>query len=81
MALKFDYCECGCKGYEASIGDREYWIYWALKCTDPKPYFLRLGHGFSGRDLGRFDTYELAQEAATKDAEKVLTAMLHKLAL
>lgn len=63
--LKFDYCECGCKGYSASkkiMGETlHYWIYWDLGTR----YILRQGHGSLGRDMGVFDTYD----KAIKDAE------------
>lgn len=61
--LNFEYCECGCKGYSAGVGDNSYWIYWDLKET----YTLIAGHGWCGGPvIGKYSTYEKAIDEATK---------------
>lgn len=63
MALKFEYCECGCKGYSGGSKGMYYWIYWDLE----ESYSLFEGHGYIGRPMGVFHTYEAAIAAANKD--------------
>ena len=66
--MKFQYCECGCKGYSNTSTKDSYWIYWDLKNT----YYAVRGHGFVGRlgnsqDLGKFKTLEEAKTACEND--------------
>jgi len=70
--LKFYYCECGCKGAQASAGPLHYWIYNDLRGT----FTLRQGHGHLGTKLGEFKSHESATWAANDhakvEAEKIV---------
>lgn len=59
--LSFNYCECGCKGYEASAGKLHFWIYWDLGTK----FYLNEGHGSLGRRLGVYGSMEEAKKVAT----------------
>jgi hypothetical protein len=39
--LPWVYCECGCKGWELSLGGRYFWMYWDLG----KKWYLSRQHG------------------------------------
>ena len=60
--LKFEYCECGCKGYSGGISCNNFWIYWDLKNT----YTLNEGHGWIGLLIGKYSSYEDAIKEATR---------------
>lgn len=66
MALKFEYCECGCKGYSAE--GFPYWIFWDLK----DKYYLHLGHGISSMKVGVYSSLKQAEGRATELANKTL---------
>lgn len=71
MALIFEYCECGCKGYQASAAGQHYWIFWDLRGRTKTggPYFLRRGHSWSGTPMGSFPSQEAAEKAAFEEVE------------
>jgi hypothetical protein len=71
MGLSFDYCECGCKGYEASAGSEHFWIFWDLKST----FTLNKGHGWTGTLLGKFATMKEAEAKANEVAFAKLEEM------
>lgn len=73
MALNFKYCECGCKGYEASTGPTlHFWIFWDLE----KSFHLHRGHGwFGGEPMGIYGTMEKAVEVATSIALEDLKSL------
>jgi len=56
--LNWKYCECGCKGYELTIGGRFFWSFYDLKGG----WYLTEGHGGYGTDLGKFKSWEKADE-------------------
>ncbi len=71
MMLKFEYCECGCKGHEATKKGINYWIYQTLQ-DGPKQVILFLGHGFAfGQQLSKHDTFLEAKEAANDHYKQV----------
>lgn len=69
--LDFNYCECGCKGYEASAGKLHFWIYWDLGTN----FYLNEGHGSLGNRLGVFKTMEEAKKRATDRVVEELDAL------
>lgn len=64
--LNFEYCECGCKSYTATLKGLSYTIYWDLKDS----FYLYSGHGFLGTKLGTFYTYEKTIKAAQEHWDK-----------
>ncbi len=60
--LKFEYCECGCKGYSGGTGDNSFWIFWDLK----EKFTLIAGHGCCGVKIDDFVSYQAAVKEATK---------------
>lgn len=60
--LKFEYCECGCKGYEAGTRGNSFWIYWDLKNT----FTLNNGHSWAGTLIKKFSSYGEAVKEATR---------------
>lgn len=60
MTKHFKYCDCGCKGYSANLGDVGFWIYWDLGTV----FMLYRGHGFLGTNLGKFESLEKAEDFA-----------------
>lgn len=69
MALKFEYCECGCKGWAASAGSLHYWITDHGYVDGKKGYAVHNGHGWiSPAIAGGLKSYEEATKAANKHA-------------
>lgn len=64
LKLKFDYCECGCKGHLAIYGNKGFWIFQEMderqKVTNVA---LRRGHAWRGE---RVDDYKTFKEAVNK---------------
>lgn len=53
--LPWEYCECGCKGHELTVGkDCNFW------CFMPEPigkkFVLFAGHGMTGKEIGTYKT-------------------------
>ncbi len=69
--MKFEYCECGCKGYEANAGQLYFWIYWDLK----KSYHLHEGHGWTSPKVGTYPSFKAADAKATDLAKAALKKM------
>jgi len=69
--LDFNYCECGCKGYEASAGHLHFWIYWDLA----ESYHLHRGHGWASPKIKTCSSMEEAVALATEEAKAELVKM------
>lgn len=69
--LNFNYCECGCHGYEASVGNLHLWIFWDLK----ESYHLHRGHGWVSPKIKTCSSMEEAVELATDLARVELEKM------
>lgn len=75
----WQYCECGCHGHSLSLGVVSYWVFIHLRGGPKgKPYALYQGHGFSGKDLGSFSSFEEADTAARAHAVSVLETYKEK---
>lgn len=55
MKVKWEYCECGCKGSQCS----DYWMHNDLKGQ----FYLFDGHGFMGERIGIFKSQKALDEA------------------
>lgn len=65
--LNFEYCECGCHGFEATKKGLSYWIYMQLSVSSKSGkelFHLYRGHGWLGEKLSVHETYEMAKAAA-----------------
>lgn len=64
--IGWEYCECGCKGFTAKLGDINYWT-----CDNLKgEYWLVEGHGHTlGRDMGKYASQEEVDDAVRDDAK------------
>lgn len=71
MALNFEYCECGCKGHEASAGKLHFWIYNDLRGN----YYLHQGHGWMSPKIGQHTSFEAAQRQAMGVVKDELTKL------
>ncbi len=78
MALEFEYCECGCKGWAASAGDHiHYWISDKGDTSGRKGYVLHRGHGWMAPVIeSGLPSYKAAVEAARKDAQAELAKIV-----
>lgn len=79
--MKFEYCECGCRGYFADLGPVGFWIYWDIRPEKQKgkPFQLHEGHGFSSPKIGTYASMADARLEAAQKAKKVLSEMQRKL--
>jgi hypothetical protein len=72
---KWEYCECGCKGY--FVNNTGLWYYWDLR-TNEKTLFI--GHGFIGKNLGTFMTTEQVDNEGVlhilREIEKLKSALV-----
>jgi hypothetical protein len=75
MALEFEYCECGCKGHEATAGSLDFWLFNDLKGK----YTLNKGHGWMGARIGVYKSHEQAVGVATEMAMKEMVKIMEKL--
>lgn len=55
--INWTYCECGCRGFETCIGGTDFWCFLDSRLRQPKPFYLYLGHGFLGTELGNFRNF------------------------
>jgi hypothetical protein len=65
--LKFNYCECGCHGFESKLTG--FWI--AINDSTQ----LHKGHGWTSPKLVEFESFEKAVEHATELAKPILEKM------
>jgi hypothetical protein len=72
--LDFEYCECGCHGFEASAGAVHFWIYWDLD-EHFTGFKLHQGHGWTSPRIGSFPTLGKAKAEANKLARLTLKKM------
>ena len=68
--VEFEYCECGCHGSEATLGNHYVWLFDSLPTKNvsgftPKGFHLYEGHGSFSKLIGEYSTFEEAQKAAT----------------
>jgi hypothetical protein len=69
--MKFEYCECGCKGYECG----NYWIFWDLK----KSYHVHHGHGWIAPKLATCTSMEEAKDVAKAHLKNKINEELKQL--
>jgi hypothetical protein len=76
MKLPWKYCECGCHGWDLSIGGLYFWLFWNLK----DEWTLRTGHGHvGGAEVGVYKSDRGAEQAVRrrlKKAKKELEAVV-----
>lgn len=61
--LKWEYCECGCKGSVFKVGGYSFWLYDTLDGGKDCIY-LGIGHGYVlSKQVGTFSTYTEAEKA------------------
>ena len=72
MALNFTYCECGCHGHEASVGNLHFWLFNDLQGG----FFLHKGHGRYSPRLSSHTSWESATGAANEVAKEELMKLL-----
>lgn len=78
--MRFEYCECGCKGYLARAGNEYYWIYWELNKKVRKPFHLYKGHGYMSPKIGSYPSMADAKLEAVNRAKNTLNEMMQALA-
>ena len=67
--MKFEYCECGCKGWEASAGSLHYWITDHGIVNGKRGYVVHNGHGWMSPVVaGPLASYSESVDAANKHA-------------
>lgn len=71
--LEFEYCECGCHGFESDTTG--FWI----ETNEKKWQGLSKGHGWMSPKIGVFDSFEKAAEHATELAKPMLVEMEEKI--
>jgi hypothetical protein len=69
--LNFEYCECGCKSHVADAGPLSFRLYNDLQGN----YTLYNSHGPFGSVIGRFRSFQAAENKATREARKTLLKM------
>jgi len=69
--LSWEYCECGCKGYDVWLGALYYWLFWDLH-EKKKLFYLHTGHGGHGEHLGKYSSFDAADRAVRKHAKPLL---------
>lgn len=76
MNLKFEYCECGCKGSTWSARSLDLWLYWDLLKNS---WTLHRGHGWLSPEVGSYASRDKAIDAArqliSKEIPKVRKAL------
>lgn len=76
--LNWEYCECGCKGYEISFGTVHYWLFWDIRGNNK--YHLRKGHGFVMSDpIGVYESFDDADRATREHVKPLLGDMRSQL--
>ncbi len=68
--LNWEYCECGCHGYELVGAPIHRWCLLVLDGRD-KPYFLHEGHGYIGRKMGQYSTMKEADDVVVAELEVI----------
>ncbi|MDP2933822.1 MAG: hypothetical protein Q8N81_06890, partial [bacterium] len=71
--IQWEYCECGCHGYELQLGHAYYWMFNDLgEGGSSKPFHLHTGHSGLGEHIGSFSSFKAADRAARERAKGVL---------
>lgn len=79
--LKFNYCECGCRGWSANAGVLAYWVTDRGYADGKKGYVLHEGHGWMAPKIaGPFPSLGEACDAATAHALSTLAKIQSELA-
>jgi hypothetical protein len=75
VTMRFEYCECGCHGSVANVGEMAFTIFDDLKGN----FTLYQGHGRYGIELGKSKDYRALTKIARDKARKVLRRMIKDL--
>ncbi len=72
IGLKWEYCECGCHGHEASKLGKDFWMFNDLGQdssgkidTSKAKFYLNSGHGWMGTKIGVYSSFDEADDVAT----------------
>jgi hypothetical protein len=71
IKLNWEYCECGCKGHDVSVGSLHLWQFDDLK-NGPKSHRLHEGHGWMSPLIGSYASGEDADKAAIERVKEEL---------
>jgi hypothetical protein len=65
--FNWKYCECGCHGFELSVGGQYYWCLDRLDGT----FILNQGHAWMSGSLGEFKSWKEVNNYVKNDLNKI----------
>lgn len=69
--MNWEYCECGCHGHEAHAAGIYFWLFNDLKGN----YTLHRGHGWLSPVIGKYKSWEEAEEKAREILKEALVEL------
>lgn len=71
--IQWEYCECGCHGYELRLGPAYYWMFCDLdRGSSSEQFHLNTGHSARGEHMGSYSSFEAADRVAREHAKRIL---------
>lgn len=64
--LNFEYCECGCHGFELSVAGQYFWVFDDLKGS----FHVHSGHSSCTKRLGSFKSWNAVHSYVRKQLKK-----------